>query len=155
MSAAAKYLTPLTLELGGQNPCYVDCCCNFQNTANRIVWAKFFNCGQTCLAPDYVICTIETQERLMPCLRQAIRDFYGCNPQESPDYGRMINDKHFQRVRALLDCGRIVIGGETDECDLYIGEPRVSNSNLGNSWQFGRVPVEVRVWRGVEGYVIP
>ncbi|XP_054827390.1 aldehyde dehydrogenase family 3 member B1-like [Eublepharis macularius] len=120
MTAAAKHLTPVTLELGGQNPCYVDCCCNFQNAANRIVWAKFFNCGQTCLAPDYVICTIETQERLMPCLRQAIREFYGCNPQDSPDYGRMINDKHFQRVSAHLESGRITIGGETDEHDRYI-----------------------------------
>ncbi|KAL8182948.1 UNVERIFIED_CONTAM: Aldehyde dehydrogenase 3 member B1 [Gekko kuhli] len=120
MSAAAKHLTPLTLELGGQNPCYVDCCCNFQNAANRIVWGKFFNAGQTCIAPDYVICTIETQERLMPCLRQAIREFYGCDPRDSPDFGRMINDKHFRRVRALLDCGRVAIGGETDECDRYI-----------------------------------
>ncbi|XP_048342413.1 aldehyde dehydrogenase family 3 member B1 [Sphaerodactylus townsendi] len=120
MTAAAKHLTPLTLELGGQNPCYVDCCCDFQNTANRIVWGKFFNSGQTCLAPDYVICTIETQERLMPCLRQAIREFFGCNPQDSPDFGRMINDKHFRRICALMECGRIAIGGETDECERYI-----------------------------------
>ncbi|XP_015279671.1 PREDICTED: aldehyde dehydrogenase family 3 member B1-like isoform X2 [Gekko japonicus] len=120
MSAAAKHLTPLTLELGGQNPCYVDCCCNFQNAANRIVWTKFVNAGQSCLAPNYVICTADTQDRLIPCLRHAIRCFYGCNPQESPDFARMINDKHFQRVRALLDCGRVAIGGETDECDRYI-----------------------------------
>ncbi|XP_077175158.1 aldehyde dehydrogenase family 3 member B1-like [Paroedura picta] len=120
MSAAAKHLTPLTLELGGQNPCYVDCCCDFQNAANRIVWGKFFNAGQTCIAPDYVICTIETQERLMPCLRQAIREFYGCNPRDSPDYGRMITENNFQRLRGLLECGRIAIGGEIDECDRYI-----------------------------------
>ncbi|XP_060610943.2 aldehyde dehydrogenase family 3 member B1-like [Anolis sagrei] len=120
MTAAAQYVTPLTMELGGKNPCYVDSCCNFQNAANRIVWGKFFNTGQSCIAPDYVICTIETQERLMPCLRQAIREFYGCNPRESPDYGRMINDKHFQRVQALMKSGRLTIGGETDESDLYI-----------------------------------
>uniref|UniRef100_A0ABM5F7U4 Aldehyde dehydrogenase n=2 Tax=Pogona vitticeps TaxID=103695 RepID=A0ABM5F7U4_9SAUR len=120
MCAATQNLTPLTLELGGKNPCYVDQCCSFQNAANRIVWGKFFNAGQTCIAPDYVICTIETQERLMPCLRQAIREFYGCNPRDSPDFGRMINDKEFQRVRALLECGRVAIGGETDECDRYI-----------------------------------
>ncbi|XP_053143223.1 aldehyde dehydrogenase family 3 member B1 isoform X2 [Hemicordylus capensis] len=120
MAAAVEHLTPLTLELGGKNPCYVDKCCNFQNAANRIVWAKYFNAGQTCIAPDYVICTVETQERLMPCLRQAIREFYGCFPQDSADFGRLINDKHFRRVRALLDCGRLAIGGETDECDRYV-----------------------------------
>ncbi|KAM6466060.1 aldehyde dehydrogenase family 3 member B1-like isoform 1-T1 [Liasis olivaceus] len=120
MSAAAKHLTPLTLELGGKSPCYVDHCCNFQNVANRIVWGKFVNAGQTCVAPDYVICTVETQEKLIPCLRQAIREFYGRDPKESPDFGRMVNDKHFQRVRDLLKCGRVAIGGETDECDRYI-----------------------------------
>ncbi|XP_054826056.1 aldehyde dehydrogenase family 3 member B1-like [Eublepharis macularius] len=120
MTAAAKHLTPLALELGGKNPCYVDGCCKFQNAANRIVSTKFFNCGQNCLAPNYVICTADTQDRLIPCLRQAIHRFYGPNPQESPDLGRMINDEHFQRVRALLDCGRVVIGGETDEHDRYI-----------------------------------
>ncbi|XP_077174961.1 aldehyde dehydrogenase family 3 member B1-like [Paroedura picta] len=120
MTAAARHLTPLTLELGGKSPCYVDSCCDFQNAANRIVWAKFFNSGQTCLAPDYVICTADTRERLIPCLRQAIHCFYGCNPQASPDYGRMINDEHFRRVRALLDYGQVAIGGETDESDRYI-----------------------------------
>ncbi|XP_077175045.1 aldehyde dehydrogenase family 3 member B1-like [Paroedura picta] len=120
MTAAARHLTPLTLELGGKCPCYVDSCSDFQNAANRIVWGKFFNAGQTCTLPDYVICTADTQDRLIPCLRQAIHSFYGCNPQASPDYGRMINDEHFQRVRSLLDCGRVVIGGETDECDRYI-----------------------------------
>uniref|UniRef100_A0ACB8G269 Uncharacterized protein n=1 Tax=Sphaerodactylus townsendi TaxID=933632 RepID=A0ACB8G269_9SAUR len=120
MTAAAKHLTPLTLELGGKNPCYVDSCCDFQSAANRIAWAKFFNAGQCCISPDYVICTADVQDKLIPCLRQAIRSFYGCNPQDSPDFGRMINDKHFKRVRALLDCGRVAIGGETDECDRYI-----------------------------------
>ncbi|KAL8182947.1 UNVERIFIED_CONTAM: hypothetical protein K2H54_008938 [Gekko kuhli] len=120
MRAAAKHLTPLTLELGGQNPCYVDGCCDFQNAANRIVWTKFLNAGQSCLAPNYVICTADTQDRLIPCLRHAIRCFYGAKPQESPDFARMINDKYFRRVRALLDCGRVAIGGETDECDRYI-----------------------------------
>ncbi|XP_062972903.1 aldehyde dehydrogenase family 3 member B1 [Elgaria multicarinata webbii] len=120
MTAAAKNVTPVTLELGGKSPCYVDNCCNFQNAANRIVWGKFFNAGQSCIAPDYVICTIETQERLMPCLRQAIREFYGNCPQDSPDFARMVNDKHFKRVRAFLECGRVAIGGDSDEHDRYI-----------------------------------
>ncbi|XP_015680997.1 aldehyde dehydrogenase family 3 member B1-like, partial [Protobothrops mucrosquamatus] len=120
MTAAAKNLTPLTLELGGKSPCYVDENCCFPNAANRIVWGKFVNAGQTCIAPDYLICTLETQEKLMPCLRQAIREFFGNDPKGSSDFGRMVNDRHFQRVRALLECGRVVIGGETDECERYI-----------------------------------
>ncbi|XP_070813283.1 aldehyde dehydrogenase family 3 member B1-like, partial [Pituophis catenifer annectens] len=120
MTAAAKHLTPLTLELGGKTPCYVDRCCNFQNVANRIVWGKFANSGQTCIAPDYVICTIETQEKLLPCLRQALSEFFGNEPKESPDYGRMVNDKHFKRAQAFLECAHVAIGGETDESELYI-----------------------------------
>ncbi|ETE72723.1 Aldehyde dehydrogenase family 3 member B1, partial [Ophiophagus hannah] len=120
MTAAAKHVTPLTLELGGKCPCYVDKCCNFQNAANRIVWGKFLNAGQTCIAPDYVICTVETQERLMPCLRQAICEFFGNEPKQSADFGRMVNDRHFKRAQALLECGRVAIGGETDECERYI-----------------------------------
>ncbi|XP_026521146.1 aldehyde dehydrogenase family 3 member B1-like [Notechis scutatus] len=120
MTAAAKHLTPLSLELGGKCPCYVDRCCNFQNAANRIVWGKCINAGQTCIAPDYVICTVEAQEKLLPCLRQAICEFFGHDPKESPDFGRMINDKQFQRARALLECGHVAIGGETDECERYI-----------------------------------
>uniref|UniRef100_A0A8C6XYW6 Aldehyde dehydrogenase n=1 Tax=Naja naja TaxID=35670 RepID=A0A8C6XYW6_NAJNA len=120
MTAAAKHVTPLTLELGGKSPCYVDKCCNFQNAANRIVWGKFLNAGQTCIAPDYVICTVETQERLMPCLRQAISEFFGNEPKQSADFGRMVNDRHFKRAQALLECGRVAIGGETDECERYI-----------------------------------
>ncbi|XP_039196887.1 aldehyde dehydrogenase family 3 member B1-like [Crotalus tigris] len=120
MTAAAKHLTPLILELGGKCPCYVDKCCNFQNAANRIVWGKFVNAGQTCIAPDYVICTIETQEQLLPCLRQAIHEFFGKDPKKSHDFARMVNDKHFQRVQALLESGRVAIGGETDEYERYI-----------------------------------
>ncbi|XP_034289582.1 aldehyde dehydrogenase family 3 member B1 [Pantherophis guttatus] len=120
MTAAAKHVTPLTLELGGKSPCYVDKCCHFQNAANRIVWGKFLNAGQTCIAPDYVICTLETQEKLMPCLRQAICEFFGNEPKQSADFGRMVNDRHFKRAQALLECGRVAIGGETDECERYI-----------------------------------
>ncbi|XP_032074251.1 aldehyde dehydrogenase family 3 member B1-like [Thamnophis elegans] len=120
MTAAAKHLTPLTLELGGKTPCYVDRCCNFQNVANRIVWGKFLNSGQTCIAPDYVICTVEAQELLLPCLRQAICDFFGHDPKESPDYARMVNDRHFKRAQAFLESGHVAIGGETDESELYI-----------------------------------
>ncbi|KAM6133716.1 LOW QUALITY PROTEIN: aldehyde dehydrogenase family 3 member B1-like [Phoenicopterus ruber ruber] len=119
MAAAAKHLTPLTLA-GGKNPCYVSDTCDVQNVARRVAWGRFFNAGQTCIAPDYVLCSAEMQEKLLPALRKAIADFYGPNPQESPDFGRIVGDKHFQRVQALLRGGRVAIGGQTDEKERYI-----------------------------------
>ncbi|NXT58611.1 AL3B1 dehydrogenase, partial [Pluvianellus socialis] len=120
MTAAAKHLTPVTLELGGKNPCYVSDVCDVQNVARRVAWGRFFNAGQTCIAPDYVLCSVEMQEKLLPALRKAITDFYGSNPRESPDFGRIVGDEHFQRLQVLLRGGRVVIGGETDEKERYI-----------------------------------
>ncbi|NXH18805.1 AL3B1 dehydrogenase, partial [Bucco capensis] len=120
MTAAAKHLTPVTLELGGKNPCYVSDVCDVQNVARRVVWGRFLNAGQSCFAPDYVLCSLEMQEKLMPALREAITEFFGSNPQESPDFGRIIGDKQFRRVRALLGSGRVAIGGQTDEKERYI-----------------------------------
>lgn len=122
MTAAAKHLTPVTLELGGKNPCYVSDTCDVTNVARRVAWGRFFNAGQTCIAPDYLLCTIEMQEKLLPALRKAISDFYGPNPRESPDFGRIVSDKQFQRLRGLLGSGRVAIGGQTDEAERYIGE---------------------------------
>ncbi|XP_044895556.1 aldehyde dehydrogenase family 3 member B1-like isoform X5 [Felis catus] len=120
MSAAAKHLTPVTLELGGKNPCYVDDDCDPQTVANRLAWFRYFNTGQTCVAPDYVLCSPDTQERLLPALQSAITRFYGEDPRSSPDLGRIISDKHFQRLRGLLGCGRVAIGGQSDESERYI-----------------------------------
>ncbi|XP_066043149.1 aldehyde dehydrogenase family 3 member B1-like isoform X2 [Chamaea fasciata] len=122
MTAAAKHLTPVTLELGGKNPCYVSDTCDVTNVARRVAWGRFFNAGQTCVAPDYLLCTIEMQEKLVPALRKAIDDFYGPNPRESPDFGRIVSDKQFRRLRALLCSGRVALGGQTDEAERYIGE---------------------------------
>ncbi|NWW84798.1 AL3B1 dehydrogenase, partial [Rhynochetos jubatus] len=120
MTAAAKHLTPVTLELGGKNPCYVSDTCDVQNVARRVAWGRFFNAGQTCVAPDYVLCSVEMQEKLLPALREAIADFYGSDPQESPDFGRIVGDKQFQRLQALLRGGHVAIGGQTDEAKRYI-----------------------------------
>ncbi|XP_044895564.1 aldehyde dehydrogenase family 3 member B1 isoform X4 [Felis catus] len=120
MSAAAKHLTPVTLELGGKNPCYVDDDCDPQTVANRLAWFRYFNTGQTCVAPDYVLCSPDTQERLLPALQSAITRFYGEDPRSSPNLGRIISDKHFQRLRGLLGCGRVAIGGQSDESERYI-----------------------------------
>ncbi|KAL4829550.1 hypothetical protein H8958_005156 [Nasalis larvatus] len=120
MTAAAKHLTPVTLELGGKNPCYVDDNCDPQTVANRVAWFRYFNAGQTCVAPDYVLCSPEMQERLLPALQSTITRFYGDDPQSSPNLGRIINQKQFQRLRALLGCGHVAIGGQSDESDRYI-----------------------------------
>ncbi|NXR32344.1 AL3B1 dehydrogenase, partial [Zosterops hypoxanthus] len=120
MTAAAKHLTPVTLELGGKNPCYVSDICDVTNVARRVAWGRFFNAGQTCIAPDYLLCTIEMQEKLMPALREAIMEFFGPNPRESPDFGRIVSDKQFRRLRALLSSGRVALGGQTDETERYI-----------------------------------
>ncbi|NXY51246.1 AL3B1 dehydrogenase, partial [Ceuthmochares aereus] len=120
MTAAAKHLTPVTLELGGKNPCYVSDACDVHNVARRVAWGRFFNAGQTCVAPDYVLCSQEMQEKLVPALREAITEFYGPNPQQSPDFGRMVGDKHFQRVQALMRSGTVAIGGQTDAETRYV-----------------------------------
>ncbi|XP_003468358.2 aldehyde dehydrogenase family 3 member B1 [Cavia porcellus] len=120
MTAAAKHLTPVTLELGGKNPCYVDDNCDPQTVANRLAWFRYFNTGQTCVAPDYVLCSPETRERLVPALQNAITRFYGDDPQNSPNLGRIISEKHFKRLKGLLSCGRVAIGGQSDENNLYI-----------------------------------
>ncbi|XP_049569364.1 aldehyde dehydrogenase family 3 member B2 [Orcinus orca] len=120
MAAAAKHLTPVTLELGGKNPCYVDDNCDPQTVANRMAFFRYFNSGQTCVAPDYILCSPEMQARLLPALQSAITRFYGEDPQSSPDLGRIISEKNFQRLRGLLSCGHVAIGGQTDESNRYI-----------------------------------
>ncbi|NWH80560.1 AL3B1 dehydrogenase, partial [Piaya cayana] len=120
MGAAAKHLTPVTLELGGKNPCYVSDACDLRNVARRVAWGRFFNAGQTCVAPDYVLCSLEMRDKLLPALREAIVEFYGSDPKESPDFGRLVGDKQFQRVQALLSSGTVAIGGQTDAETRYI-----------------------------------
>ncbi|XP_022446940.2 aldehyde dehydrogenase family 3 member B2 isoform X2 [Delphinapterus leucas] len=120
MAAAAKHLTPVTLELGGKNPCHVDDNCDPQTVANRVAFFHYFNSGQTCVAPDYILCSPEMQARLLPALQSATTRFYGEDPQSSPDLGRVISEKNFLRLRRLLSCGRVAIGGQSDESDRYI-----------------------------------
>ncbi|XP_031797955.1 aldehyde dehydrogenase family 3 member B1-like isoform X2 [Sarcophilus harrisii] len=120
MAAASQHLTPITLELGGKNPCYVDDNCDLQNVANRVAWFRFFNAGQTCVAPDYVLCSPEMREKLLPALQHAVTQFYGKDPQSSPDLARIISPKHFLRARGLLGSGRVAFGGQSDEQERYI-----------------------------------
>ncbi|KAK4822765.1 hypothetical protein QYF61_019956 [Mycteria americana] len=124
MAAAAKRLTPVTLELGGKNPCYVSDTCDVQNVARRVAWGRFFNAGQTCVAPDYVLCSAEMREKLLPALHEVIAEFYRPDPQESPDFTHIMGYKQFQRVQALLRSGDVAIKGQTDT-EARLGSPTV------------------------------
>ncbi len=120
MSAAAKHLTPVTLELGGKSPCIVDADTHLEYTARRIVWGKFINAGQSCVSPDYLLVDRKIKKDLLERIKQCIRDFYGATPSSSPDYGRIISQNHFNRLCELLGVGDIVIGGDTDPTERYI-----------------------------------
>jgi aldehyde dehydrogenase (NAD+) len=120
MAAAARHLTPVTLELGGKCPCLVCADAPLDVTARRIVWGKFLNAGQTCVAPDFVLADHRIRPALVEAMKRAIQEFYGADPQQSPDYGRIINRRHFDRLAGYLRSGRIVHGGQHDPADLYL-----------------------------------
>lgn len=120
MTAAAQHLTPVTLELGGKSPCIVDRDVQLEYTARRIVWGKFLNAGQTCIAPDYLLVDRQIQPALLTAMQTAIREFYGDDPAQSPDYGRIISDRHFQRLSHYLQDGQVLIGGQTNPAERYI-----------------------------------
>ncbi len=119
-AAAAKHLTPVTLELGGKSPCIVDRNVDLDVVARRITWGKFFNAGQTCVAPDYLMVHESVREPLLEKLRSTVRDFYGEDPQRSADYGRIVNARHHQRLAKLLPSGEPVTKIQVDEADRYI-----------------------------------
>lgn len=118
--AAAKNLTPVILELGGKSPVIVDKDIDFRKTANRLIWGKTFNTGQTCTAPDYVFVDKRIKEKFVQELIKSIKTFFGENPQESEFYSRIINEKQFDRLSQYLNDGKIIYGGKTDRADLYI-----------------------------------
>jgi aldehyde dehydrogenase (NAD+) len=120
MAAAARHLTPVTLELGGKSPCIVCADAPVEMTARRIVWGKFMNAGQTCVAPDHLWVDRQIMPALLEALKKALREFYGEDPQHSADYGRIIHRRHFDRLLAFLSEGRIVHGGRADAADLYL-----------------------------------
>lgn len=122
MQAAAENLTPVTLELGGKSPVIVDETANLEITAKRIIWGKTLNMGQTCVAPDYILADERIAEDLTAALQSAIVEFYGENPQQSPDLGRIVNQKHFDRLAAILakDKDYIICGGKTDRENIFI-----------------------------------
>lgn len=127
LGAAAQNLTPVTLELGGKSPAIVLADCDLKVTARRIVWGKFLNAGQTCIAPDYVLVEASVHDALIDELKQAIVDFYGDDPQVSDDYGRIIHSQHFKRLIDMLDNQNVAFGGDFSSKDNYIGPTIVTD----------------------------
>lgn len=120
LTVAAKHLTPVTLELGGKCPCIVDQHVELDVAARRIVWGKFYNAGQTCIAPDYLLVHEAIADALLARLKQTLIDFYGPDPRVSPDYGRIVNVRHHRRLMALLSgSGEAFVGGDAYEPERY------------------------------------
>lgn len=120
MAAAAKHLTPVVLELGGQNPCIVDETADLAVAARRIVWGRFLNAGQICVAPDHVYVAASVEARFLEALKREVTTMFGPDPKQSPDYGRIINSRHAARLQALLANGRAVTGGQADVDACYV-----------------------------------
>jgi aldehyde dehydrogenase (NAD+) len=120
MRAAAENLTPVTLELGGKSPTIVDASANIAVAARRIAWAKYVNAGQTCVAPDYVLAHKSIANELVEAIRTSITEFYGEDPHASKDYSRVISPKHFSRLTSLISCGKVAIGGQSEQAERYI-----------------------------------
>lgn len=120
MEKASRHLTPVTLELGGKSPCIIEKSANLRVAAQRIAFGKYLNCGQTCVAPDYILIEKAVKEEFLKELKRAIRSMYGEDPLHNPDYGKMINQKHFDRVLGLIEREKLILGGEADEQSLRI-----------------------------------
>ena len=131
--AAAEHLTPVTLELGGKSPCVVDGTAPLQKTARRIVWGKFLNCGQTCIAPDYVLIKSEHKDALIQALIEEIEKAFGDDAQNSKDYGRIIHEKHFKKLEADLKNQKTIYGGKTVAKELFFGPTLVDQPAMDSS----------------------
>jgi aldehyde dehydrogenase (NAD+) len=124
MTAAARHLTPVTLELGGKSPCLVDASADIEVAATRTAWAKFVNAGQTCVAPDHVFVQREVAEPFLGAMRRRLREFYGEDAARSPDYCRIATERHAQRLAGLLAGQNVVVGGRVDVAQRYV-EPTI------------------------------
>ncbi len=129
MMEASKTLTPVTLELGGKSPCIVDSDTDWKVTAKRIVWGKFFNAGQSCVAPDYLLLPKGSTEKFLPLLKITIEEFFTVAPEMSPDYGRIINGNHYERLKKYLEEGNIAIGGKCNDKERFISPTILTETN--------------------------
>ena len=124
---AAEYLTPVTLELGGKSPCIVDSTAKIRLAAKRIVFGKYLNCGQTCVAPDYILCDKRIRDELITAILAEIEKQFGKEPLKNPNYGKIINEKHFERILGLINGEKLVYGGQSEPKSLRIA-PTVLNN---------------------------
>ncbi len=131
--AAAEHLTPTTLELGGKNPCIVDHTANINVSARRIVWGKFLNCGQVCMSPDYILVHHNIYPDLVAALKTEIVRVYGKNPQQSPNYARLVHRGHVSKMKELLKGQNVLFGGNVDENDRYVAPTLIELNDLNNS----------------------
>lgn len=143
MKSAAENLTPVTLELGGKSPCIVDENCDLQKAAKRITWGKFLNAGQTCVAPDFLLAQKNTKEKLITEIKKCILKFYGENPEESEDFGKIINENHFDRLNEFLEEGEVIFGGKTNREKLFVSPTLIEkipvNAKIMNEEIFGPI----------------
>ncbi|KAL9922189.1 aldehyde dehydrogenase type III isoform 6-T6 [Glossina fuscipes fuscipes] len=123
-AAANKYLTPITLELGGKSPCYIDRSVELRTAVKRILWGKLINCGQTCIAPDYVLCSKEIEKKFVAEAKDILKEWYGDNIRDSPDLSRIINKNHFERLLCYMKRGKVAIGGSYTPAERFI-EPTI------------------------------
>jgi aldehyde dehydrogenase (NAD+) len=153
MKAAAEQLIPVCLELGGKSPCIVDASAKISIAAKRIVQGKFFNCGQTCIAPDYVLVEESIKDEFVEQLKHYIHQFYGANPAQSADYGRIVNKQHLNRLLGYLADGEIAHGGEVDDADNYFSPTLLlsvrPDSAVMNEEIFGPV-LPILTWKNKE-----
>lgn len=129
MKAAAENLTPVTLELGGKSPAIITSSASIKMTAKRLVWGKFINGGQTCVAPDYLMVDKTVKPKLIEEIKKQIEKIYGSDPQRSEAFPRIINPRHFERLTKLIDNEKVILGGQTDKEDLYIAPTLMDHVN--------------------------
>ncbi len=127
MEKAAQHLTPITLELGGKSPCIIDKTANVRLAARRIVFGKYLNCGQTCVAPDYVLIDKSLKDKFLQFVKEEIKNMYGANPLENPAFGKIVNRKHFDRLLGLIDTEKVFVGGKNDAEKLKIAPTVLDN----------------------------
>ncbi|NAS30069.1 aldehyde dehydrogenase family protein [Flavobacteriaceae bacterium R38] len=137
--AAAEHLTPVTLELGGKNPCIIDETVNIRLAAKRIVWGKFLNAGQTCNAPDYILIHPKIKSEFYNAIKEEIVKAYGNDPEKSEDFPNIINERHFNRLKTMLDDQHIVIGGKTNKDNCYISPTIIDEPSLDSEVMKGEI----------------
>ena len=137
--SAAKHLTPVTLELGGKNPCIVDDTASIALSAKRIVWGKFLNAGQTCIASDYILVHENVKDKLVEALKENITKCYGQNVEASPDFSRMVSDKHYKNLKDMLEGEDVLFGGHSNDADYFLSPTLVNEPKMDSKLMEGEI----------------